>query len=80
MLDHLLDTVCIFIRGPHGISFVTKCATLSKMSIIIIIKKFKEANIPESLVSLLTLCLPVSSADNLGKQFGPISGPTICRA
>ena len=25
----------------------------------------------------LTLCLPVSSADNLGKQFGPRSGPTI---
>ena len=23
----------------------------------------------------LTLCLPVSSADNLGKQFGPRSGP-----
>ena len=23
---------------------------------------------------LLTLCLPVSSADNLGKQFGPRSG------
>ena len=29
---------------------------------------------------LLTLCLPVSSADNLGKQFGPRSGPTIRRA
>ena len=28
----------------------------------------------------LTLCLPMSSADNLGKQFGPRSGPTICRA
>ena len=28
----------------------------------------------------LTLCLPVSSADNLGKQFGPRSGPTIRRA
>ena len=28
----------------------------------------------------LTLCLPVSSADNLGKQFGPRSGLTICRA
>ena len=26
--------------------------------------------------SLLTLCLPVLSADNLGKQFGPRSGPT----
>ena len=25
----------------------------------------------------LILCLPVSSADNLGKQFGPRSGPTI---
>ena len=25
---------------------------------------------------MLTLCLPVSSADNLGKQFGPRSGPT----
>ena len=25
----------------------------------------------------LTLCLPVSSGDNLGKQFGPRSGPTI---
>ena len=24
----------------------------------------------------LTLCLPVSSADNLGKQLGPKSGPT----
>ena len=24
----------------------------------------------------LTLCLPVSSADNLGKQFEPRSGPT----
>ena len=24
----------------------------------------------------LTLCLPVLSADNLGKQFGPRSGPT----
>ena len=28
----------------------------------------------------LTLCLPVSSADNLGKQFAPRSGPTIRRA
>ena len=28
----------------------------------------------------LTLCLPVSSADTFGKQFGPRSGPTICRA
>ena len=28
----------------------------------------------------LTLCLPVSSADNLGKQFGPRSGPTNRRA
>ena len=28
----------------------------------------------------LTLCLPVPSADNLGKQFGPRSGPTIRRA
>ena len=27
-------------------------------------------------VFFLTLCLPVSSADNLGKQFGPRSGPT----
>ena len=25
---------------------------------------------------ILTLCLPVSSADNLGKQFGPRSGTT----
>ena len=29
---------------------------------------------------LLTLCLPVLSADNLGKQFGPRSGPTNRRA
>ena len=29
---------------------------------------------------LLTLCLPVTSADNLGKQFGPRSGPTNRRA
>ena len=28
----------------------------------------------------LTLCLLVSSADNLCKQFGPRSGPTKCRA
>ena len=28
----------------------------------------------------LILCLPVLSADNLGKQFGPRSGPTIRRA
>ena len=28
----------------------------------------------------LTLCLPVLSADNLGKQFGPRSGPTNRRA
>ena len=27
----------------------------------------------------LTPCLPVLSADNLGKQFGPRSGPTIRR-
>ena len=27
-----------------------------------------------------TLCLRVSSADNLCKQFGPWSGPTKCRA
>ena len=25
----------------------------------------------------LNLCLPVTPADNLGKQFGPKSGPTI---
>ena len=29
---------------------------------------------------LLTLCLQVSSADNIGKQFGPRSGPTNCQA
>ena len=29
---------------------------------------------------LLTPCLPVSSADNVGKQFGPRSGPTNRRA
>ena len=29
---------------------------------------------------LLTLCLLVSSADDLCKQFGPISGPTKCWA
>ena len=28
----------------------------------------------------LTLCLPVSSADDLKKQFGPRSGPTNRRA
>ena len=31
-------------------------------------------------VSHLTLCLLVSSADNLYKQFGPRSGPTKRRA
>ena len=36
-------------------------------------------NVPVFLVHL-TLCLPVSSADNLGKQFGPRSGPTNRRA
>ena len=30
--------------------------------------------------SSLTLCLPVSSADNLGNQFVPGSGPTNHRA
>ena len=30
--------------------------------------------------SCLSLCLPVLSADNLGKQFGPRSGPTNCWA
>ena len=29
---------------------------------------------------LLTLCLLVSSADNLSKRFGPRSGQTFCRA
>ena len=33
-----------------------------------------------SAASLLTLCLPVTSADNLGEQFGPRSGPTNRRA
>ena len=30
-----------------------------------------------SLLLRRTLCLPVSSADNRGKQFGPRSGPMI---
>ena len=30
----------------------------------------------DQLRSIKTLCLPVTSADNLGKQFGPRSGPT----
>ena len=30
--------------------------------------------------NMSTLCLPVSSADNLGIQFGPRSGPTNRRA
>ena len=30
--------------------------------------------------SPVTPCLPMSSADNLCKQLGPRSGPTICRA
>ena len=29
---------------------------------------------------ILILCLPVSSADNLCKKYGPKSGPTKCRA
>ena len=33
----------------------------------------------QSYWAILTLCLPVSSADNLGKKFGPRSGPTILR-
>ena len=32
------------------------------------------------LTASLTLGLPVSSADNLGKQFGPRSGPTNLQA
>ena len=32
------------------------------------------------LLNYLTLCLPVTSAVNLGKQFGPRSGPTNRRA
>ena len=31
-------------------------------------------------VDMLTLCLPVTFAVNLGKQFGPRSGPTNRRA
>ena len=31
-------------------------------------------------LGVLTLCIPVSSADNFGKQFGPRSGPTNRRA
>ena len=41
---------------------------------------FKTELILWIVVFLLTLCPPVSSADNLGKQFGPRSGPRICRA
>ena len=33
-----------------------------------------------NIVRALNLCLPVSSADNLGKQLGPRSGPTNRRA
>ena len=37
-----------------------------------IIQDYRDAEV----LSLLTFFLPVSSADNLGKQFGPRSGPT----
>ena len=44
--------------------------------------KFRILMLQESMVSYqpLTLSLQVSSADNLGKQFGPRSGPTNRRA
>ena len=31
-------------------------------------------------IQVLTLCVRVLSADNIGKQFGPRSGTTNCRA
>ena len=39
------------------------------------------SNLPGKCYNLsITIYLLVSSADNLGKQFGPRSGPTECRA
>ena len=46
----------------------------------IIIALINDNNWVLSKVSFFHLCLPVLSAGNLCKRFGPISGPTKCRA
>ena len=60
----------------HVISLPYFCRKLGKMlqnlsSAAVVIGAFRVND---------TLCLLVSSADNLCKQFAPRSGPTICRA
>ena len=44
------------------------------------VKPTKEKFVEKKQIFVLTLCLPVTSADNFGKQFGPRSGPTNRRA
>ena len=38
----------------------------------------KVSHLVRNTIPAVTVCLLVSSADNLGKQFGPRSGPTKC--
>ena len=43
-------------------------------------EEMDQERVISSMVSILTLYLLMSSADNFCKQFGPRSGPTKCRA
>ena len=58
--------------------FTVKTAQLPPLVFTYTYFTAKTAQLPPLWV--LTLCLLVSSADNLGKQFGPRSGPTKRRA
>ena len=63
---------CVEFVEKWHISFTRYSGVLAVLKMMIIVDDCGH--------SKLTLCLPVSSADNLGKQFGPRSGPTIRRA
>ena len=75
MADKANDSLVLVHKQDHSHVFKNFLQSEARKLILVSHHAFTD-----SVGILLTLCLPVSSADSLGKQFGPRSGPTNRRA
>ena len=71
---HFQMIVCDLLEGESNTLISAMLKTLTQP--LIVKGMFKVGTEFDTTPNCLTLCLPVSSADNLGKQFGPRSDPT----
>ena len=70
-----IDSDCGYsLETPHISTTDVFEQNKEKITIYLKIVIFKALKITVYCKDMLTICLPVSSADNLGKQFGPRSG------